>query len=58
MDLRPRIEALGVVNYEGYIGDQFDARAVDELDQLINEWHVPSIRAVVIQSRPEDAGFT
>jgi len=33
------------------------APAIDELEQLIEEWRDPSIRAVVIQSRPEDAGF-
>jgi len=33
------------------------APAVDELEQLIEEWRDPSIRAVVIQSRPDDAGF-
>ncbi|MCW3048097.1 MAG: enoyl-CoA hydratase [Solirubrobacterales bacterium] len=31
--------------------------AIDELEQLVEQWRDPSIRAVVIQSRPEDAGF-
>jgi enoyl-CoA hydratase/carnithine racemase len=31
--------------------------AIDEFEQLIEQWRDPSIRAVVIQSRPEDAGF-
>ena len=33
------------------------APAVDELEQLIEQLRDPSIRAVVIQSRPEDTGF-
>jgi enoyl-CoA hydratase/carnithine racemase len=31
--------------------------AMDEFEQLVEQWRDPSIRAVVIQSRPEDAGF-
>lgn len=31
--------------------------AIDELEQLVEQWRDPSIRAVVIQSRPEDTGF-
>ncbi len=30
---------------------------IDELEQLVVQWRDPSIRAVVIQSRPEDSGF-
>src|SRR3984893_1686831 len=30
---------------------------IDELEQLFAQWRDPSIRAVVIQSRPEDDGF-
>ena len=30
---------------------------IDELDQLVAQWRDPSIRAVVIQSRPEEHGF-
>src|SRR5438876_1169493 len=30
---------------------------IDELEQLVAQWRDPSIRAVVIQSRPEDDGF-
>jgi enoyl-CoA hydratase/carnithine racemase len=33
------------------------APMIDELERLIELWRDPSIRAVVIQSRPEDAGF-
>jgi enoyl-CoA hydratase len=31
--------------------------AIDELEQLVEQWRDPSIRAVVIRSRPEDTGF-
>src|ERR1700716_302437 len=31
--------------------------AMDEFEQLVEQWRDPSIRAVVIQSRPDDAGF-
>jgi enoyl-CoA hydratase/carnithine racemase len=31
--------------------------AIDELEQLVEQWRDPSIRAVVLQSRPEDTGF-
>jgi len=30
---------------------------IDELEQLVVQWRDPSIRAVVIQSRPEENGF-
>jgi enoyl-CoA hydratase len=30
---------------------------IDELEQLVVQWRDPEIRAVVIQSRPEDPGF-
>src|SRR2546428_8142810 len=30
---------------------------MDEFEQLIEQWRDPSVRAVVIQSRPEDTGF-
>ena len=33
------------------------APAIDELEQLVELWREPSIRAVVIQSRPDEAGF-
>lgn len=35
----------------------FDKPAIDELEQLVVQWRDPGIRAVVIQSRPEDPGF-
>src|SRR5258705_3481994 len=34
-----------------------DKPVIDELEQLVAQWRDPSIRAVVIQSRPEDDGF-
>ena len=34
-----------------------DKPVIDELEQLVAQWRDPSIRAIVIQSRPEDAGF-
>ncbi|MHB8690006.1 MAG: enoyl-CoA hydratase/isomerase family protein [Solirubrobacteraceae bacterium] len=34
-----------------------DKPVIDELEQLVVQWRDPSIRAVVIQSRPEENGF-
>ena len=49
--------AVAIATFSNPLRNYLVAPAVDELEQLIAEWRDPSIRAVVIQSRPEDAGF-
>jgi enoyl-CoA hydratase len=49
--------AVAIATFSNPPRNYLVAPAVDELEQLIERWHDPSIRAVVIQSRPEDTGF-
>ena len=49
--------AVAIATFSNPPRNYLVAPAVDELEQLIEHWHDPSIRAVVIQSRSEDAGF-
>src|SRR5262245_46196820 len=49
--------AVAIATFSNPPRNYLVAPAVDELEQLIEEWRDPSIHAVVIQSRPEDVGF-
>ncbi|MDT5025421.1 MAG: enoyl-CoA hydratase [Micromonosporaceae bacterium] len=49
--------AVAIATYSNPPRNYLVKPAMDELKQLIEQWRDPSIRAVVIQSRPEDAGF-
>jgi enoyl-CoA hydratase/carnithine racemase len=49
--------AVLVATYSNPPRNYLVAPALVELDQLIDEWGDSTIRAVVIQSRPDDAGF-
>ena len=49
--------AVAIATFSNPPRNYLVAPAVDELEQLIEEWRDPSIRAVVIQSRPDEAGF-
>ena len=49
--------AVGIATYSNPPRNYLVKPAIDEFERLIEQWRDPSIRAVVIQSRPEDAGF-
>jgi enoyl-CoA hydratase/carnithine racemase len=49
--------AVLIATYSNPPRNYLVAPALVELDKLIEEWRDPSIRAVVIQSRPDDVGF-
>src|SRR5712692_4574358 len=49
--------AVEIATFSNPPHNYLDKPVIDELEQLVVQWRDPSIRAVVIQSRPEDAGF-
>jgi len=49
--------AVEVATFSNPPYNYLDKPVIDELAQLVEQWREPSIRAVVIQSRPEDTGF-
>ena len=49
--------AVEVATFSNPPHNYLDKPVIDELEQLVVQWRDPSIRAVVIQSRPEDVGF-
>ena len=49
--------AVAIATFSNPPRNYLVAPALDELERLIEEWRDPSIRAVVIQSRPGDVGF-
>jgi enoyl-CoA hydratase/carnithine racemase len=49
--------AVEVATFSNPPYNYLDKPVIDELAQLVEQWRDPSIRAVVIQSRAEDAGF-
>jgi enoyl-CoA hydratase/carnithine racemase len=48
---------VAVATFSNPPHNYLDKPVIDELEQLVAQWRDPSIRAVVIQSRAEDAGF-
>src|SRR5216684_515355 len=48
--------AVEIATFSNPPHNYLDKPVIDELEQLVVQWRDPSIRAVVIQSRPEDAG--
>ena len=49
--------AVDIATFSNPPYNYLDKPVIDELAQLVAQWRDPSIRAVVIQSRAEDAGF-
>jgi enoyl-CoA hydratase/carnithine racemase len=49
--------AVEVVTFSEPPRSYLDKPVIDELEQLVVQWRDRSIRAVVIRSRAEDAGF-
>ena len=49
--------AVEIATFSNPPYNYLDKAVIDELEHLVDAWREPSIRAVVIQSRPEDAGF-
>ncbi len=49
--------AVEIATFSNPPRNYLNKRVIDELEQLVVQWRNPSIRAVVIQSRAEDAGF-
>jgi enoyl-CoA hydratase/carnithine racemase len=49
--------AVEIATFSNPPHNYLDKPVIDELEQLVVQWRDPSIRAVVIQSRAEDAGF-
>src|SRR5712672_4876121 len=49
--------AVDVATFSNPPYNYLDKPVIDELEQLVVQWRDPSIRAVVIQSRPEENGF-
>jgi hypothetical protein len=50
--------AVEIATFSNPPHNYLDKPVIDELEQLVVQWRDPSIRAVVIQSRDEDAGFS
>src|SRR4029077_17585980 len=48
---------VAVATFSNPPHNYLDKPVIDELEQLVAQWRDPSIRAVVIKSRPEDHGF-
>src|SRR5258707_14066974 len=48
---------VAVATFSNPPHNYLDKPVIDELEQLVVQWRDPSIRAVVIQSRPEDNDF-
>src|SRR5258707_6522026 len=48
---------VAVATFSNPPHNYLDKPVIDELEQLVVQWRDPSIRAVVIQSRPEENGF-
>jgi enoyl-CoA hydratase/carnithine racemase len=48
--------AVEIATFSNPPHNYLDKPVIDELAQLVAQWRDPSIRAVVIRSRPEDAG--
>jgi enoyl-CoA hydratase/carnithine racemase len=49
--------AVEIATFSNPPRNYLDKTVIDELEQLVLQWRDPSVRAVVIQSRPEDTGF-
>lgn len=49
--------AVEIATFSNPPYNYLDKPVIDELAQLVERWREPSIRAVVIQSRPQDPGF-
>jgi enoyl-CoA hydratase len=49
--------AVEIATFSNPPYNYLDKPVIDELAQLVVQWRAPEIRAVVIQSRPEDSGF-
>ena len=49
--------AVEVATFANPPNNYLDTPVMEELGQLADQWKDPAIRAIVIQSRPEDSGF-
>src|SRR2546425_11097257 len=49
--------AVEIATFSNPPHNYLDKPVIDELEQLVVQWRDPSIRAGVIQSRAEEAGF-
>jgi enoyl-CoA hydratase/carnithine racemase len=49
--------AVEIATFSNPPDNYLNTPVMNELGQLVDEWRDPQIRAVVIQSRPEDRGF-
>src|SRR5579859_7532158 len=49
--------AVEIATFSNPPYNYLDKPVIDELAQLVEQWRDPAIRAVVIQSRPQDPGF-
>jgi enoyl-CoA hydratase/carnithine racemase len=49
--------AVVIATYANPPRNYLVAPAMDELEQLVQDWRDPSIRAIVLQSNPTDTGF-
>jgi enoyl-CoA hydratase/carnithine racemase len=48
---------VAVATFSNPPHNYLDKPVIDELAQLVEQWRDPAIRAVVIQSRPDESGF-